>query len=147
MKTFSWTSSAILFSIFISFIAQGAPAAQGGSFQLYFNHGTLHANCNWQQGPQLKNESILKIEWTKASNNAAIDPSGNFELALTMPEMPDMPVAPTQLNRVIDQHGNPLLGKYLVRSIYFSMKGTWKLRLNLTNENGHQETQEISLDI
>ncbi|MDR3608563.1 MAG: hypothetical protein P4M08_14465 [Oligoflexia bacterium] len=121
-----------------------------GSTMLIFSQDprtTLNADCVWTQKPSVDSGATLQIQWMNAANHAAVDPAGSFDVSLFMPSMPSMYNAPTQLERVVDNQGNPVLGKYLVRNIYFMMVGRWDVRITLTGPDGSEETQQIELDI
>lgn len=123
-----------------------SPPTQPASMHLEFANGAIHAHCTWTQGPQSPDESKMTIEWKNGGEHTPTEPPGRFEVSLFMSEM-GHGSAPTQLQRVLDKSGNPLVGVYEVSSIYFEMGGKWQVNVTLFYGDGSKETQTIDLDI
>lgn len=113
---------------------------------LVFAKGELHAHATWQVGPRESEESILRIEWKNGANHQPTEPNGQFKVQLWMPDM-GHGSAPTQVQRVLGQQGNPMVGVYDVYNVYFIMGGHWQVNVTLTYANGSQETKTIELDV
>lgn len=113
---------------------------------LTFANGAIHAHATWQSGPEVSNESLLKIEWKNGADHSPTEPPGAFEVALWMPDM-GHGSAPTQIQRVLDAQGQPLTGVYQISNIYFVMGGDWDVNVTLTYQDGSKETQVIKVSI
>ena len=107
---------------------------------LKFANGIIHAHASWETGPQVSQESMLQIEWKNGADHAPTEP-GSFEVVLWMPSM-GHGSAPTQIERVLDAQGQPLIGVYRVTNIYFVMGGEWQVQVIL-NKQGVKETQSF----
>ena len=112
--------------------------------RLVFNQGRLQALVSWEKGPQSPNESVMQIEWQN-DLGAMMEP-GNFRVVLFMPAM-GHGSAPTQVNRVLDAHGNPLIGVFEIVNVYFSMGGDWDVQVILMKADGTKETQVIHVHV
>ncbi|MGZ3652624.1 MAG: hypothetical protein ACXVCI_22315 [Bdellovibrionota bacterium] len=128
-----------LFSLALLACAQPAHAARIN--HLVFQGGTVHLVCTWDNGPNLSpTESLLGLEWKKGADHSAIEAPGSFKVELVMPAM-GHGSSPTQINRVIDDRGQPVLGAYQVTGMYFTMAGDWEVRVTLRTSDGKVETQ------
>lgn len=117
-----------------------------GMSHLIFSGGAVHAHVSWIQGPRTTEESIMRIEWKDGSTHAPIEVPGSFKVSLFMPDM-GHGSSPTQLERALDENGNPLVGVYNVTSVYFTMGGDWEVRVALKPTSGATETQIIKVHL
>lgn len=117
--------------------------AQG---DLVFQRQDVYAETSWQIGPRVYEESILKIQWRKAMDHTPIEPPGLFKVELAMPEM-DHGSVPTQIQRILDSRGQPLVGVYEISNIYFSMGGDWDVNLSLLDSDGNEEIQTLKVSL
>lgn len=113
---------------------------------LTFAKGAVHAHATWQAGPQVSTESLLKVEWKSGADHSPTEPPGTFEVVLWMPSM-GHGSAPTQIQRVLDAQGQPLVGAYEISNMYFVMGGDWDVNLTLTYQDGTKETQTIKVNL
>lgn len=132
-------------SILVSFLAlvTFAAYAEPGHEHLSFANGAIHAHATWTQGPQSPAESVLRLEWKNGADHSPVEP-GRFRVSLWMPDM-GHGSAPTQIQRVLDERGEPILGSYDVRNVYFTMGGKWDVRVSLKLANGTEETKAFSV--
>ncbi len=143
MKTLILIAGLLLSSLAFSHEGHDHPPAMS---HLVFAKGALHAHATWQVGPQETDESVLRLEWKNGANHQPIEPKGSFKVELWMPDM-GHGSAPTQVQRVLDQQGNPMVGVYDVYNVYFMMSGRWQVNVTLTYADGSRETKTIELDI
>ena len=122
--------------------AQFEQATSGTS--LSFSNGQIKALVSWEQGPQSPDESIMQIEWQN-SLGQAIEPN-SFRVILFMPAM-GHGSAPTQINRVLDQDGDPRAGVFRIVNMYFTMGGDWDVQVVLISPNGSKETQVVPVHL
>lgn len=113
---------------------------------LTFANGAIHAHATWQSGPEVSNESLLKIEWKNGADHSPTEPPGAFAVSLWMPDM-GHGSAPTQIQRVLDAQGQPLTGVYQISNIYFVMGGDWDVNVTLNYQDGSKETQVIKVSL
>lgn len=132
---------AFLLSIVVVFSETRAAAAEAG--RVSFRSGALLAHLFWLQGPASQGESVLRVEWTDAHQHP-VEPGRPFDVSIWMPEM-GHGSSPTQLRRVLDPHGDVLVGSYDVAAMYFVMTGTWEVRFSLAD--GTTETQSWRVEI
>lgn len=119
-----------------------------GMSHLVFANGALHAHATWVKGPQVADESVLRLEWKNGTNHTPTEPPGNFEVVLWMSMSgKGHGSAPTQIMRVLDPNGQIVVGTYDVTGMYFVMGGDWQVNVTLNFPNGTKETQTINLNI
>jgi hypothetical protein len=112
-------------------------ASAASAQELRFKDGDT-ARVDWVQGPSFGQESAFQIQWFK---------DRDFNVTITMPDMPDMKNPPTQITRLVDSSGEPVPGSYRVSSIYFTMSGAWKVQVNVTYPDGSIETQVFDANL
>lgn len=135
-----------LFALTVCF-SLSASAAHDDVISMTFNNGAIQAQAHWLKGPQVGDESILMIDWSSGTDRRAIELPGTFQVRIIMPDMPEMKSPPTQITRILDGGGNPVLGSYQVSSIYFTMGGDWKVRVEVTYPDGSAETRSFPLEL
>lgn len=113
---------------------------------LVFANGEIHAHAAWQSGPEVSKESLLKIEWKNGADHSPTEPPGTFEVVLWMPLM-GHGSAKTQIQRVMDDQGQPLAGVFAISNIYFIMGGDWDVNVALTFADGKKETHVIKVSL
>lgn len=113
---------------------------------LTFAEDTVHAHAMWKSGPSTSNESLLKIEWKNGSSHSPTEPPGTFEISLWMPSMRHGS-APTQIQRVLDTQGLPLIGVYEISNMYFTMGGDWDVNVTLIYPDQSKETKIIKINL
>lgn len=113
---------------------------------LSFVQGQVHAHITWVEGPEVALESVLRVEWKRASDHADVEPQGDFEVVLWMPSM-DHGSAPTKIEPVLDEDGNALVGVYEVSRVYFTMGGDWQVNVIVNYEDGTSETQSFDVNL
>ena len=137
------------------FIAPAAFATDFGSapvaraphvIHLTFLGGTAHLHLTWQEGPGLEVESVLHGEWHNGADHTPIEAPGAFKVELNMPAM-GHGSSPTQLERGLDDRGQPLLGVYNVRGLYFTMAGDWEVVVSLNTPDGKVESQKFAVHL
>lgn len=111
--------------------------------ELDFPGARLVARTAWITPPSTKEEARLRLEW-RDPQRGATEPPGKFKVVLWMPEM-GHGSAPTRLQRVLDQSGKQIPGAYDVTNMYFTMDGTWEVRVQLTTPTG-TETKSFPVD-
>ena len=114
--------------------------------ELLFAKGSIHAHAIWIQGPKSPEESLLRIEWKNGVNESAVEAPGKFKVSLWMPDM-GHGSSPTQIQKMFDKDGRPLLGIYRISNIYFTMGGKWEVRLTLKNGDGSEETKSFAVNV
>lgn len=113
------------------------PVAHAASLQ--FLTGPATVQTSWTTGPLVSpKESRLRLEWLQASGEK--EAPGTFRVDLFMPSM-GHGSAPTQVNRVLDERGQPVPGAYEVTRMYFTMPGDWEVRITLRTPDGRTEAQ------
>ncbi len=123
------------------------PAQAARVTHLMFQGGAVHLVCTWANGPNPSPaESLLDVEWKKGSDHSAIEAPGKFKVELYMPMM-GHGSSPTQIDRVIDDKGNPVLGAYQVTGMYFTMPGDWEVRATLLTPDGKSETEKFTVHL
>lgn len=136
----------------IGLLVGGFAQAHGGHdhgtpmTHLTFAKGAIHAHATWESGPEVSNESLLKLEWKNGADHSPTEPPGVFEVVLWMPSM-GHGSAPTQIQRVLDTQGQPQTGVYEISNIYFVMGGDWDVNVSLTYQDGTKETQVIKVSL
>jgi hypothetical protein len=139
MKTFLLATFAFLATNFAS--AHDHPGAH-----LSFANGALHAHASWVQGPHSPEESVLRLEWKNGADHSATEPPGRLRVTLWMPEH-NHGSAPTQIQRVLGDSGQPLVGVYLVSNVFFTMGGVWEVRVSLKYSDGKEETKNFAVTL
>ena len=104
---------------------------------LTFQNGTILADSQWQQGPQVSKESILLISW-RDSAGQPLTPS--FRVILWMPDM-GHGSAPTKIFPL----NTP--GAFQVKKMFFTMPGEWEVKVELALPNGTLEIQQFLLNL
>lgn len=79
-----------------------------------------------------------------SSTGPFVDPGHQFKVVLFMPSM-GHGSSPTRVEPLRDSAGNPAVGQYWVKQVYFSMDGDWDIRLQL--KNGNQVVSQVILPI
>ena len=147
MKKLALAFSITVFAfLFQSISAQAHPGHEAGLIHLKFAKGTVHAHATWKQGPRTPEESILRIEWKNGADHSPIEPPGTFSVKLYMPAMKHGS-SPTQMQRVLDDKGQPMTGVYTVSNIYFTMGGDWDVQVALKNTSGTEEVQTFKVHV
>ena len=140
-------SLAVLFSVLsLSFLAQAHEGHEPGLIHLKFAQGSIHAHAKWTQGPRTPDESTLHLEWKKGTDHSPVEPPGTFSVKLYMPTMKHGS-SPTQMQRVLDAKGQPLVGVYNVSNIYFTMGGDWDVQIALKSPSGTDEVQTFKVHV
>jgi hypothetical protein len=80
---------------------------------------------NWKQGPQNGAESILEFRFVHPKTGDALDPQGDLQAELWMPDM-GHGSSPVEIERSATEPG-----VFMIKKMYFIMNGTWQLRLRL----------------
>jgi hypothetical protein len=112
---------------------------------LTFGGGALHAHCTWQKGPALSPaESILRVEWTDATDHVLIAPPGSFAVKLFMPDMGHGSSPAATPVPVLDSEKRPIVGSYEIGLLYFipmTMEAVsdWEVQIKLKYVNGTSE--------
>lgn len=122
------------------------PALAAHVIHLTFRAGTVHLHLTWAEGPALETENVLRAEWHSGTDHSSIEAPAPFKVELNMPAM-GHGSAPTQLERVLDDKGQPIPGVYNVRGLYFTMAGDWEVRVTLKAADGTEETQKFSVHL
>ncbi len=130
----------------VGFVVEAQPG-HGSATDLVFANGAIYAHATWTKGPQSPDESILQIEWKNGVDHSPMEPPGTFKTVLWMPDT-GHGSAPTKVQRVLDQHGQALVGVYQVSNIYFVMVGKWEIKVTLKLSDGSSQTKtfEVNLD-
>ncbi|MGE4131100.1 MAG: hypothetical protein AB7F86_05645 [Bdellovibrionales bacterium] len=126
-------------------LAHGGGHGPGVS-HLTFANGAIHAHASWIVGPQGPQESLLRIEWKNGADHSATVPPGPFEVVLWMPSM-GHGSAPTSVLELVDAKGQPILGSYDVKNIFFLMSGHWDVNVTLTFQDRTKETKTIKVEL
>jgi len=113
---------------------------------LVFAGGALHAHLTWEKGPLVMEESVLLVQWMNGQTHTPTELPGNFEVSVVMPSM-GHGSAPTQIQRVADEKGNPIPGAFEVSNIYFVMGGEWQVDFTVHFEEGSSETQSLPVKL
>jgi len=129
-----------------TFFATIPAFAHPGHGHLTFAGGKLHAHLSWIQEPSTKGEARMKLEWHDGETHAIIEPALPLAVILWMPAM-GHGSAPTQIQRMLDDRGNVILGTYDVRNMYFMMAGPWEVRVKVKYADGTEETQAWAFDV
>lgn len=127
-------SLALLFSV-------NAFAHQHEQAPLVFAEGALEAHLSWIQGPRTPDVSEMKIEWKSGVDKAPIEPPGPVKVVLWMP-MHGHGSSPTAIEKLGQE-----VGVYKVSNMYFTMGGSWEVRVNLKYSNGREETLALPVEI
>ncbi len=117
-----------------------------GMTHLTFANGAIHAHATWIVGPQVPQESLLKVEWKNGADHSPTVPPGPFEVVLWMPSM-GHGSAPTSVLESLDTSGQPILGSYDVKNVFFLMGGDWDVNVTLTYQDGTKETKTIKVNL
>lgn len=116
-------------------------AAHPDHGHLIFNQGALHAHVRWTQGPDAAGgESKMRLDWRDGSTHLPVEPAVTFGVYLWMPSM-GHGSSPVQMQRVLNDKGQPVLGAYSVTNMYFIMPGDWEVRVKVSYQDGREETQ------
>lgn len=113
---------------------------------LVFANGSLHAHCEWAKGPITREESNLKIQWMNGETHEPTALPGTFTVVLYMPAM-HHGSAPTQIEHILNEQGEAVLGAYDVSNIYFTMAGEWDVRVAVKYPDGTSEMQVIKIQL
>lgn len=157
MKTLLTYVTLFLFTfITLGFFAPSSVKAHGTAhpaqpehstgYHLAYKNDTLHLHANFVNSPVVGKESFLQIQAMNPSLHAPSDLADKVEVILWMPHM-GHGSAPTLIEKAIDQQGQVIPGGYTVRKMYFVMAGTWEVRVTLTDDQGHSETQSFNIDL
>lgn len=136
----------VLFSLCSICVSMSAFAHSGHEGHLVFSEGEIHAHLSWEHGPVSSGESKMRLEWHDGATHGLTDPGLPFSVSLWMPSMDGMPSrghgsAPTQINPVLNEKGDVVIGTYLVTNMYFLMAGDWEIRVHMKHIDGTEETQ------
>jgi len=123
-------------------VAQGQPS----DHVLEFAGGAYVSQVTWVQGPQVRSESSLHMQWKSGADGAPTELPGDFKVVLWMPGM-GHGSRPTQIQQSTDSNGQPQVGAYDVTSIFFIMGGKWDVNVTLTLADGSEETQTIAIKV
>ena len=107
-----------------------------GSEILSFSGGKVKAQVTWEKGPLDNQESVMMVELKSEETPKPYD----IKVALYMPEM-GHGSSPTKVEKI------PQTNRYKVSKIFFTMPGTWEVRVTLKSEDGAKETQSFKVDI
>ncbi len=113
---------------------------------LSFAEGKLHAHLSWIQAPNTKGEAKMKLEWRNGASHEIVEPNLPLSVILWMPSM-GHGSAPTQIQRMLDEQGNVILGTYQVVNMYFMMGGPWEVRVKVKYANGNEEIQAWAVSV
>ncbi len=103
---------------------------------LNFNNGEVKALINWKVGPFNEKESVMEVQ---LKSNQELLPTP-LKVSLFMPTM-GHGSSPTKVDKI------PGTNSFRVSKVYFSMPGTWEVRVGLKASNGAWETQAFSINI
>jgi len=131
-----------------AFLAPSLALATAASepVRLAFANGTVHLEASWMQGPRSPEESVLRLEWKAGDSRSPAEPPGTFRVSLWMPDM-GHGSAPTRVQSLLDEHGQPLVGAYRASNLYFTMGGTWEVRVTLKYAGGKEETRAFRIEL
>jgi hypothetical protein len=115
-------------------LAQAGPSP----VELTFQNGALKAEATWlEPGVVTGPETKMQIQWLNQAGQA-VDLDGDFRVQLFMPDM-GHGSSPTKIGKLAEP------GLYTVNRIYFTMPGTWEVRVILRLTNQPAETQVLSV--
>lgn len=126
------------FTAFCASLASADPAPT----HLTFNNGTMHAHAQWVAEPQVGVEAFLNLDWKNGADHGPMVAPGAIEVSLWMPAH-NHGSRPTKVVELKDNNNLPILGSYQVQKIFFSMPGTWEVRIKVTYPDGSSETQKF----
>ena len=136
----------VLISSLISLVSFAHTSEAPKMRHLKFSKEQLHAHLTWMDGPSTSEESKMRIEWHDGKTHVVAEPNLDFRVELFMPEM-GHGSAPTEIQKIYDKNGEPVLGTYEVVNMYFVMAGVWELHLTLKSTDGSEETQVWALEL
>lgn len=137
----------LLATMSLALVGLSAQAHPEHAGHLSFLDGAIYAHLTWTQGPdEAGGESKMKIEWHSGSSNRLIDHGLPFAAELWMPSM-GHGSAPTRIAQALDQHGQPIVGTFIISNILFIMPGDWELRVKLHHKDGRIETRSLAIQI
>lgn len=108
---------------------------------LEFEGGTLHAHVSWDQGPNLRKESIMKIEWKNGLDHKPKAPPRAFTVEpwMTDPKH-DHGTRPVKIEQI-----NP--STFKVSKVFLTMAGPWEIRVTLAPINGIEERKTFTVNV
>jgi hypothetical protein len=78
-----------------------------------------------------KAEFTLRL-FQKGTSAPLLTAESKLRVKLFMPSMGHGSL-PTHVEAALDEKGQPIVGKYLVKDVYFSMPGKWEIRFELSS--------------
>ncbi len=109
---------------------------------LSYQGGNLKAALSWvPENPAVVGpESKLQVQWLNAADQA-VDIDGDFRVVLFMPDM-GHGSSPTKIAKLSEP------GHYQVSKLYFTMPGTWEVRVTFRPADGsNPETQSLPITL
>lgn len=140
LKAFSRGTLAFVFGVVLFAPVSWAQNAQMSHLSFYNN--SVHAHLIWEVGPQVRKESVLRIEWRGGTDHKPMNPPGAFDVELWMPSM-DHGSSPVKIEPIPVEVGKFPAGTYRVSKMYFVMGGEWEVRVTLKKEGANADTQRI----
>jgi hypothetical protein len=125
----------------ISSFAQNAKSGQ-----LVFSQGTVVVAYTWIQGPETTGLSVLQLDFKEAETLAPIAPPGNLAVTMENASMPGILAPPPQINPVLNNQAQQVLGSYLVSNINFMRPGSWTVKVTVNSGNS-PDTQTIPVNL
>lgn len=130
----------------MSFFSFGAFAHDELGGHLSYKKDQLHIHAQFKNPPSIGSESILLLETREASTHNLIEIQDQIKVVLWMPSM-GHGSSPTRIEPATDINGNKIIGKYIVRKVFFIMDGDWEVRIELKDSLGRTETQSFNIMI
>jgi hypothetical protein len=107
---------------------------------------SAQAHLSWIQGPQVDQESVLRLQFIDTETQQPTALSGELKVTIFMPMM-GHGSSPTTVTAVKDTAGNSIPGAYQISKIYFTMIGEWEVRITLKNADGTSQTQTVKVNL
>lgn len=120
--------------------------SQAQAMPIFFKNGSVQIDLQFVKPPQVGEESMMIVQAKEARTQQPVDLHEELSVELWMPSM-GHGSAPTQVERILNQYGDRVVGAYRVRNMYFVMDGEWEVRVILVDERGQQEVQSIRLNL
>lgn len=109
-----------------------------------FEKTPLEARLFWENGPEVHEEAILRIEFKNKNNLNPTEPPGGVTVTVWKPDEKRIP-RPATVQHITDKRGRLVEGQYRVSKLTFTEPGPWKLGITLKYPN--QQTETVIADI
>lgn len=113
---------------------------------LVFKEKTLHIHVKFVNPPAIGKDSPMILEAKDGKTHRAVELKDTLQVILWMPSM-GHGSAPTQIDKLLDDKGQIVLGSYQVKNVFFVMPGDWEIRFVLTEASGAKETRVLNLNL